>query len=290
MGWKIKDYRDFSVHIYSAGEDGCRANSYIVETTSHLLIIDTQYLLPYAEKVKAMAVRLDKPIARVIITHAHPDHWFGTSVFAGEQIYALPTVRAEMAKDAITAFQRNKPRLGDKIGDEAVLPNYTLEKGNFVVDGVEFYVHEILNTETSSLAVLEIPAEKILFASDLVYAHTHIYVADNHIREWIAALQSCQKKTLGISSPDTEMIFLLRSCWRKWITCAVLARQWPRQNHFLNSGKECWSNIPTMPESSYWSLTRCFCYSLPTAIQKLMLDRAFFLDYNLHIQMMEGGS
>ena len=194
MGWKIKDYRDFSVHIYSAGEDGCRANSYIVETTSHLLIIDTQYLLPYAEKVKAMAVRLDKPIARVIITHAHPDHWFGMSVFAGEQIYALPTVRAEMAKDAITAFQRNKPRLGDKIGDEAVLPNYTLEKGNFVVDGVEFYVHEILNTETSSLAVLEIPAEKILFASDLVYAHTHIYVADNHIREWIAALQSCQKK------------------------------------------------------------------------------------------------
>ena len=195
MGWKRKDYRDFSVHVYSAGEDGCLANSYIVETASHLLVIDTQYLLPYAEKVKAMAVRLNKPIARVIITHAHPDHWFGTSVFAGEQIYALPIVRMEMEKDAVTAFQRNKPRLGDKIGEEAVLPNHTLEKGRFVVDGVEFYVHEILNTETSSLAVLEIPAEKILFASDMVYAHTYIYVADNHIEEWIAALKSCQQKS-----------------------------------------------------------------------------------------------
>ncbi|MGN8832716.1 hypothetical protein ACTQV0_12255 [Selenomonas montiformis] len=59
-------YRDFSVHVYSAGEDGCLVNSYIVETAAHLLIIDTQYLLPYAEQVKAMAVRLNKSIARVI--------------------------------------------------------------------------------------------------------------------------------------------------------------------------------------------------------------------------------
>ena len=70
-------------------------------------------MIKSAVEVFNFAKKIGKPIARVIITHAHPDHWFGNSIFAGYDIYALPQVKKDMEKDAVTAFERNKPHLGD---------------------------------------------------------------------------------------------------------------------------------------------------------------------------------
>ena len=119
--------------------------------------------------------------------------WHGNSVFADYDIFALPQVKKDMEKDAVTAFERNKPHLGDLIGDKAVLPNKILES-NFSVDGVEFKVREVKNTEASLIATLEIDAEKILFASDLAYGKIHLYIAENHIDEWIKELKILRQK------------------------------------------------------------------------------------------------
>lgn len=93
----------------------------------------------------------------------------------------------------MTAFERNKPHLGDLIGDKAVLPNKILES-NFSVDGVEFKVREIKNTEASLIALIEIDAEKILFASDLAYGKIHLYIAENHIDAWRNELKNLRQK------------------------------------------------------------------------------------------------
>ena len=67
-----------------------------------------------------------------------------------------------MEKDAVTAFERNKPHLGELIGDKAVLPNKILEN-KFSIDGVEFIVTEVRNTEANLLALIEIESEKFYF-------------------------------------------------------------------------------------------------------------------------------
>ena len=157
------------------------------------MIIDTQFLAKSAEEVFQFAKSLNKKTARVIVTHARPDHWFGNSVFADCDIYALPQVKQEMEKDAVIAFERNKPNLGDLIGDKAVLPNKILEPA-FSVDGVKFKVQAVKNTEAAIIALIEIDAEKILFASDLVYIKIHLYIAEKHIAEWLAELTALQKK------------------------------------------------------------------------------------------------
>ena len=98
-----------------------------------------------------------------------------------------------MEKDAVTAFERNKPNLGDLIGDKAVLPNKILEPA-FSVDGVKFKVQTVKNTEAAIIALIEIDAEKILFASDLAYSKIHLYIAEKHIAEWLAELNALQNK------------------------------------------------------------------------------------------------
>jgi len=193
MAFTHKNFKNFSVHTYTAPESGYLVNSQIIETENNLVIIDTQFLIKSAEEILHFAKKINKPVARVIVTHAHPDHWFGNSVFADYDIFALPQVKKDMEKDAVTAFERNKPHLGDLIGDKAVLPNKILES-NFSVDGVEFKVREVKNTEASLIATLEIDAEKILFASDLAYGKIHLYIAENHIDEWIKELKILRQK------------------------------------------------------------------------------------------------
>ena len=114
-----------------------------------------------------------------------------------------------MEKDAVTAFQRNKPHLGDLIGDKAVLPNKILEN-KFSIDGIDFKVIEVKNTEANLLALIEIESEKILFSSDLVCGKMHLYIAENHITEWIKELKNLKQKNYkyifaghgAVNSPD----------------------------------------------------------------------------------------
>ena len=93
----------------------------------------------------------------------------------------------------MTAFERNKPHLGNLIGDKAVLLNKILEQ-NFSIDGVNFKVHELKNTEANLIALIEFESEKILFASDLAYGKIHLYIAENHIDEWVNELNNLQQK------------------------------------------------------------------------------------------------
>ena len=207
-------------------EAGYLVNSQIIETEKHILIIDTQFLIKSAEEVFNFAKKIGKPIARVIVTHAHPDHWFGNSIFADCDIFALPQVKKDMEKDAVTAFERNKPSLGDLIGDKAVLPNKILES-NFSIDGVDFKVFEVKNTEANLIALIEIESEKILFASDLAYGKIHLYIAENHIDGWIKELKNLRQKNYkyvfaghgAVNAPETL------EQTEKYLECAIAEKQ-----------------------------------------------------------------
>ena len=139
MAFVHTKFKNFSVHTYTSPETGYLVNTHIIETEKHLVIIDTQFLKKSAEEVFNLAKKIGKPIARVIVTHAYPDHWFGNSIFADYDIYALPEVKKDMEKDAVTAFERNKPHLRELIGSKVVLPNKILEN-KFSIDSVEFKV------------------------------------------------------------------------------------------------------------------------------------------------------
>ena len=145
------------------------------------------------KKFLILQEKIGKPIAKIIITHAHPDHRFGNSIFSDFDIFALPQVKKDMEKDAVTAFERNKPNLGDLIGDKAVLPNKILEK-IFSIDGIDFKIIGVKNTEANLIALIEIESENILFASDIAYGKIHLYIAENHISEWIKELKNLRQK------------------------------------------------------------------------------------------------
>ena len=84
-------------------------NSYIIELPNKLVIFDAQFILPAANELLIHARSLRKPIDRIILSHAHPDHFFGLEKFSNvAPIYALDETIREMAMSAYYFIGKNK--------------------------------------------------------------------------------------------------------------------------------------------------------------------------------------
>lgn len=60
---------EVTIHTYTSPESGLEANTHIVELPTQLLVIDTQYAVPFAAEAAAYAATLGKPITRVYVTY-----------------------------------------------------------------------------------------------------------------------------------------------------------------------------------------------------------------------------
>lgn len=207
-----------TIHTYTSPPDGEMVCSQIIETGRRLVIVDAQLLIPYAREVRSYAERLGKPIDRVIITHAHPDHWMGLEIFRDLPLYALPETRQELAKigDYLLAYKRKTH--GDLIASSLVVPAHDVQEGDVTIDGLTFRFSRVRNTEAPLMLMVELPELKVLVAQDLVYNHVYLVVGEKSeegqylFDGWIKCLQSLQVKgyetvLAGHGEPATPSIF-----------------------------------------------------------------------------------
>lgn len=195
-------FSNFSIHTYTSPESGGLVNSQIIETSNHLVLVDTQYLLPFATELKDYLSDLKKPIEKIIISHSHPDHWFGNEFFKDEKIFALQEVRSilEQAGDAMIANYQFMNENAPLVPTSKTLPNFTLNEGLFALDGIEFSVVKFTDSEDGIIAGIEIPKENLLIAQDLVYDFTHAFTAELASAEnkWIEVLKNVQAKNYSL--------------------------------------------------------------------------------------------
>ena len=187
------------IHFCSSPDNGERVNAQIVETKNKLVIVDTLLLRPYAKEFRQYADSLGKPIDRVFITHAHPDHWFGSEFFQDIDCYALPQTIEEMKFMAPIALGFHRGREGDLVTDRPYFPGQTVGSGDLVIDDVTFRLHEILSAEDLFMLAIDLPDEKTLIAQDLVYNKVHLFVGQRSqdgtfcFDGWISALNKFDK-------------------------------------------------------------------------------------------------
>lgn len=181
---------DITVHSFVAPTEVFANGTHIIETPNSLVLIDTQFLLPLAQDFRAYADGLGKPIERLVITHAHPDHFLGSEAFADVDVYALAEVAASIAENGQAEVDEKQADFGDAIAGTFVIPT-TLEPGTVEIDGVTFEFEEVFNAEAEIQLVIRLPGYGVVAVGDIVYSGLHLILAGSP-PTWTQALQDLQ--------------------------------------------------------------------------------------------------
>ena len=96
MSMEIRDFSfgrgKLKVRVCIAEESGFNVASVIVYGDTEAVVIDTQWTRPNALRVAAEVMDLRRDLKAIYVTHAHPDHYWGTAYIA-EQFPGVQCLR-----------------------------------------------------------------------------------------------------------------------------------------------------------------------------------------------------
>lgn len=180
---------DVRIHTFiSSYTDNNIANAtHIIESANSLVLVDGQFLAPYARRFRAYADSLGKPIERLYLSHRHPDHWFGIGTAFGDvPVFAL----AETADFIRTHGEDSRAdhwKMGAFAPDTIVAPTSTVEPGQETIDGVNYVFERVTETEIDYHLTIKLPDLGVHVVQDLVYSGTHLYLTSD-MQHWIQVL------------------------------------------------------------------------------------------------------
>ncbi|MFF3663811.1 MBL fold metallo-hydrolase [Streptomyces olivochromogenes] len=172
------------IHSYMAPDDSLNVTTQLIETPGRVVAVDGQYALGYADEVVAYAKGLGKPLDRLIITHAHPDHFHGAARF-GVPVHALAVVR-----DQIAAQGDGQDPSGAVIPAADITPTVEITPGTQVIDGVPLVFEAVSGGEAADELVIRLPEQGVMVAQDLVYHDTHLFLGNNDLAGWQKAIEN----------------------------------------------------------------------------------------------------
>lgn len=141
----------------------------------------------------------ERNLTHIYLTHGHGDHIYGV----GQLLEAFPGVQAVATADTIAGARIQAQdeyregfwgRLFPGQIPIAVIPD-ELDGDRILLEGHELRVVATGRTDTAGTSALWVPDAKLVVAGDVVYNHTHMYLAETDSTsraEWIAGLRTVQ--------------------------------------------------------------------------------------------------
>ena len=191
---------------------GFNGNAGFVVTRDGVLVVDALGT-PYLGKRMLAAIRqvTDQPVKYLVITHAHPDHYYGASAFAelpgAKVISHAGTVDYVHSSTIQQSVAYRKAFLPAEMKDfKAVVPDILLGGGHrkeltLRLGGKTFRIYDGGRHHSHGDLVMYQQPGNILWVSDLAFNGRVTFVGDGHLRE-ITARQDWLLKTF----PHTRLM------------------------------------------------------------------------------------
>jgi glyoxylase-like metal-dependent hydrolase (beta-lactamase superfamily II) len=168
-----------------------RVNSFLIEGPTGIVIVDGQLTVSDATSLRDVAEGYNKPIAAMVLTHGHPDHYAGAAVVLDgldTPIIATPGVDRVIRRDDTLKERVVGPMMGDEWPTRRRFPDQLVEPGSTIeLAGVALTVRDLGPSESDhdSMWMLD---DRTLFPGDVAYNRMHAYLADGNFTEWLATL------------------------------------------------------------------------------------------------------
>jgi glyoxylase-like metal-dependent hydrolase (beta-lactamase superfamily II) len=193
-----------TIHTYTAPETGWRANSHVIELASQAVLFDVPLTEEYAGEVLAVAGSLGKPVTRLYISHAHPDH-FASAALITAPSYALGPVKNLIDRSGDLRIQRGYACTPGHVG--APLPrsrpvNHAVPPAaEETLDGVRLRFESVTDAETDSQLAIALPDAGVLISQDVLYNGVHPFLGEHAFDSWQAAITALEALPYDIIIP-----------------------------------------------------------------------------------------
>lgn len=160
----------------SVENQGFMNNPAFLITSVGVVVVDPGSTVQSGEMVLRQIRKItDKPVAAVLNTHVHGDHWLGNQAlreaYPEVPIYGHPNMIVAIEAGAGANWVDNMKRMtaGASAGTRVVGPNHAVDDGDSVAfGGVEFRFHYAGKAHSDSDLMIEVPAVSVLFTGDNV--------------------------------------------------------------------------------------------------------------------------
>jgi glyoxylase-like metal-dependent hydrolase (beta-lactamase superfamily II) len=208
----VNEFGPVKIHSYLSPTDGFHVNTQMIEGPTAVVIFDGQLLLPYAGEVASYVQALGKPVDRIILSHAHTDHWSGlqalTERFPDAPLFALDGVADQIRARGQGRLDSFRPIYGDRIATKVTIPTETITEGVQRIDGITYDFKRFVDAESDLQLAALLPEQKVLMAFDLVFSpNEHLFTGADHFDHWMTvleqlkALQGYDTITIGHDTP-----------------------------------------------------------------------------------------
>jgi glyoxylase-like metal-dependent hydrolase (beta-lactamase superfamily II) len=175
-------------------------NAYLIESPSDVVVVDSTLGMSDGRRLRARVDDTGKPLAGVIVTHAHPDHYGAvTALVSGLDVpvYAVGGVDDVIRRDDAGKEQILRPMFGEEWATTRTFPTHRAQSGGSVgIGSATFRVVDVGPGESphDSWWILDSDGRTRVFAGDLVYNHMHAYLADGFAEEWLNNLARARRE------------------------------------------------------------------------------------------------
>lgn len=190
--WKtVKEVDGVKIHVFISPDAFLSNSTWVIEGPNEVVVVDGQFVVPYAQWFRGYVNSLQKPINRIYLSHEHPDHFFGVSgAFPDVPVYALQATIDFLAQNG-EAIRADRAKVyGGFVPDAVVVPQHAVVPGSTeVIDGITFEHLAYHHGEVDTQLVINLPDLGVSIVQDLVYSGGHVYIHNLDSSGWLSILE-----------------------------------------------------------------------------------------------------
>jgi glyoxylase-like metal-dependent hydrolase (beta-lactamase superfamily II) len=256
----VSQFGPVKIHSYLSPADGLQVNTQMIEGPNAVVIFDGQLLLTYADEVASYVQTLGKPVNRIILSHAHTDHWGGLQILTER----FPDARV-FALDGIADQVRAGGPYRDKAATKVTVPTETITEGLQRIDGVTYDFKRFVDAESDLQLAALLPEQKVLMAFDLVFSpNEHAFTGANHFDHWMIVLESLN----ALQGYDTIIIGHDTPVDRSAIDSTMTYVKRAKEIHAASADAKSYSEklkaaFPDLQQAGFVDLSASYLYAAP---------------------------